>query len=98
MTVGCRLALASAEEIIRQEEQSGQAGSCFASSSLKLMNVLLIHMEEDFPAYSNLALGQDFSVKLGLAGMPPMEPPLLRLRWRDAAYAWSSSQQHAYYE
>ena len=35
---------------------------------------------------------------LAFSGTPPMEPPLLRLRWRDAGYAQTSSQQHAEYE
>ena len=29
----------------------------------------------------------------GRAGAPPLEPPLLRLRWRDAGYQPPGSQQ-----
>ena len=36
--------------------------------------------------------------EIGRAGTPPLEPPLLRLRWRDAGYHQASSLQHAHYK
>ena len=74
--------------------------------------LLFFHIQTEIVAYSQKCLQfllrrattkRDSVASLGLkswlamAGTPPMEPPLLRLRWRDASYA-QTSQQHAEYE
>ncbi|CAL5229959.1 g13388 [Coccomyxa viridis] len=54
-------------------------------------------MPQDCPAGMRLALRHAEDIihreeQSGQAGTPPMEPPLLRLRWRDAGYAQTSAQ------
>ena len=61
------------------------------------MVVHLVHLRVTQQQGSHGVLGLKILL-LADSGTPPMEPPLLRLRWRDAGYAQTSSQQHAQYE